>query len=283
MRLLNKILVRLKYLKVLFFLNPNPCLLFLSRLYCRSSHRASKYLVVGGDSDIAKAFISLLAHNNIPCLKTSRSAASALSDSATLHLDFNDLSTLANLRYLADCTGITHVIFFTGLLDSSSDQSLSDETKSLYSKSFVNTSASFYDNLSVNTLGPFLVCKILGSYFLNQSQPNVTFSIVTSSIGSSVHDVFPGMYFYRGSKAALHNMLMSLFLELNISMDAPSLFSTPPFTFLLLGPGSVKTRMNPLGTLTPEHSAHYLFVNICRFSRSGFFSFISHLGKRLYV
>ena len=139
--------------------------------------------------------------------------------------------------------------------------------------------------MKINAFGPFIFANMLGSYLREKECGPITFLSVTSSIGSSVHDVFPGMYFYRASKAAFHNMLMSLYLSLN---DKCSGFSRhtlviPAFIFLLLGPGSVKTRMNLYGILSPKASASYLLKNISHYLSSGIFPFLSHLGKRLYV
>ena len=86
------------------------------------------------------------------------------------------------------------------------------------------------------------------------------------------NEIYGGMYSYRASKGALHAILMGLYCDLRLKNEVG---------ILLAGPGSVKTKMNPYGSISTSQASKYIIDNIEHASSSAKFQFLGVKGKRI--
>lgn len=126
-----------------------------------------------------------------------------------------------------------------------------------------------------NVLGPYLVIRRFAT-LLKRCQssssriPQICF--LSSSIGTMNNELYGGLYGYRSSKAALHALAMAVYCDLNLEHKVG---------LQIIGPGNVKTSMNPNGHLSPKEAAAGILDNIERSSKRARFQFLGPRGKRI--
>mgnify|MGYP001188321365 CR=1 FL=1 len=134
-----------------------------------------------------------------------------------------------------------------------------------------NTQEKFLEVLNTNVVGPFLTIKYFLSKFNKKSDKKI--AIISSLMGSQHHNS-SNAYFYRSSKAAVNNLMVTFsneLIEQNISICS-------------YHPGWVRTEMGgPNADISPEESAENL-VN--RFDEQSMIStgkFFNFDGKKLLI
>lgn len=253
----------------------------------QKSQAQNKFLITGGTSDIAKAFRSELVRLGVEHDFTAR----AESSNPDFQLDYNNTKSVAQFINQTDFRIYSSIIFFTGFMDEHSNIVTASASKDTGPESIERAEESFDSHTQINALYPYLISRIISQQLKAEDGKNVSpsssikertnFVFITSSIGTSNKGVFPGLYYYRAGKAALHAMLSALFLELNTTKSANT--GASRFGILLLGPGSAKSRMNPYGSITTEESAKFITPIILDNSTYGLFLFMDHRKRRLYL
>jgi len=121
-----------------------------------------------------------------------------------------------------------------------------------------------------NAIGPIHVAQALLPNLRAGSRRLVV--AISSGLGSIADNRDGGWAGYRASKAALHQLVRTLAAEL----------SAEGFTFVLLSPGWVRTRMGGAGaTLSAEESVRAMLRVIDGLSRKDNGRFFDHKGKEL--
>ena len=133
-----------------------------------------------------------------------------------------------------------------------------------------NTQEKFLEVLNTNVIGPFLTIK----YFLSILKSNdKKIAIISSLMGSQHHDS-SNAYFYRASKAAVNNLMVTFSNELfekNISICS-------------YHPGWVRTEMGGQNAdLSPEQSAQYLIERFDELTIDMTGNFYNFDGKKLII
>ncbi len=134
-----------------------------------------------------------------------------------------------------------------------------------------NSQKKFLEVLNTNVVGQFLTIK----YFLNKltKESDKKIAIISSLMGSQHHDS-PNAYFYRSSKAAVNNLMVTFSKELihqNISICS-------------YHPGWVRTEMGgPDADLSPEESAGHLIERFDELSIKISGNFYNFDGKLLLI
>ena len=191
---IKKIRRRLDSIKLKVFLNPHSLWLFCTCLLSNKSLAKKQFFIIGGGSDIAKEFTPLLKSKNIYYIGTSRSINDTQAKNTAVYLDYENIDSFHQAITCIDTESLTDIVFFTGYFDFSSDASI-DSLCNFYSAfNAENVTHSFDSDMKINAFGPFIFANMLGSYLREKNVVLLHF-ICASSIGSSVHDVFPGMYF----------------------------------------------------------------------------------------
>ena len=135
-----------------------------------------------------------------------------------------------------------------------------------------------FDNIvqtiQVNAIGPMIlvkeISKLLKRPDTSSAVPQIC--ILTSSIGTMNHEIGGGMEAYRASRGALHSGFLGLYCDIREHVDVG---------LLMAGPGSVKTKMTPNGTISPSESAKHIILNAEHCRKKAAFQFLGLNGKRI--
>ena len=122
MILLNKLKRRLNSTKLKALLNPHPIWLFRLRLFSGHSLANKKFLIIGGDSDIAKEFIRLLHSKNIRYIRTSRVISDPQRMTSAVYLDYGNIESFYQAIASIDTESLTDIVFFTGYKSNKQDK-----------------------------------------------------------------------------------------------------------------------------------------------------------------
>ena len=93
---------------------------------------------------------------------------------------------------------------------------------------------------------------------------------VSSEMGSISQNITGGYYYYRGSKSLLNSISKNLSLDLK----------NRDINVFCIHPGSVKTKMNRSGVISPEFSAQKI-INILAENNSNFSGKLIDINKNI--
>ena len=253
-KFIHKILKKCRELKLNFYLYNSNLIKNLNYFYLffkTKKNKTFKVLIIGLDSDIGFEYAKLLCKKGIICHGTTKSIHSKNLNKfqfiqKVYFLDYNLEASLE--EFLIKLNDYYDQIFIsTGFLENKSDQTINKSVNYFEKFKFRELKSIAAQYFMTNAVSPFLIINLIVEK-IRKLNNKKTFDIVflTSSIGSTKMDIFPGMYFYRSSKSALHLLMASIYLKVNTAdyLNLNSLFSKPKIGILLLGPGSVKTKMN---------------------------------------
>ncbi len=134
-----------------------------------------------------------------------------------------------------------------------------------------NTQEKFLEVLNTNVVGPFLTIKYFFNKLYNESDKKI--AIISSLMGSQHHES-ANAYFYRSSKAAVNNLMVTFsneLIEYNISICS-------------YHPGWVRTKMGgPNADLSPQESAQHLIKRFDELSINMTGKFYNFDGKQLLI
>ncbi len=134
-----------------------------------------------------------------------------------------------------------------------------------------NTQEKFLEVLNTNVVGPFLTIKYFLKKFNKKNDKKI--AIISSLMGSQHHDS-SNAYFYRSSKAAVNNLMVTFsneLIEQNISICS-------------YHPGWVRTEMGgPNADISPEESAENLVNRFDEQSMISTGNFYNFDGKKLLI
>ena len=125
----------------------------------------------------------------------------------------------------------------------------------------------FHDAFKINSLSILKLTKII----LNNDNRSLEKIInISSEMGSITKNQIGNYYIYRATKAALNSISKNLSIDLNNNIIVASLH-----------PGSIKSKMNPSGTIEPNICAKQIinFIVDCNESLNGTFIDLQTLKK----
>lgn len=230
----------------------------------------SRVLVIGGSSDIAKPFLSILKSKNIRFTATTREASDGntrLSNNVenAQFLDLSSETLIDDLNNLAMIKPFSHIISFVGKHDLGSVGPLQKPNEHI---------AELPDLIFSNAIGIFQVLQFL----INENSEHykshhLSVSILTTSFALDRFPIGVHALGYRAGKTLLHILLKNFYLECRQSQIN--------LTVLLCGPGYVKTKMTGYtGDIDREKSALILFRNIQKYGAICKMIYVSSLGKK---
>jgi len=239
----------------------------------------SRVLIIGSSSDIATAFLSLLKEVNCEIVCTSRRTSdykdskifiSSYKKNQFAHLDLDSSSSILEFIKSSEVDKpFSHIICFAGLLDANKFplSSLTHISKDMYDfpslKKYIN----------VNALSIFEVITLLISKHFDYYQSNhLLVGVLTSSYGFRSFPDGLNIIGYRSGKTLLHYLFNNLYYEARRAGITS--------TFLMLGPGYVRTKMTyGSGQLTPDQSAKLILRHIQTYGSIMKMIYISSTGK----
>lgn len=236
-------------------------------------------LVVGASGGIGRQVYSQLLARGCDVYGTYRNSEVVSRENEQCnrihHLDLNSAESIwkfSNWVYDLDIR-LDAVVICTGILPSG-DYHVSLSRAEVIQKDLLEEAGEFSRVLTVNTVGPCLLTRMLAPVLRCSPEARTIpqICILSSSIGTTSLDLYGGLYAYRASKAALHAIMMAIFYDLNMIERVG---------VVLLGPGDVLTEMNPNGRVSAEYAGRTIISNIERCRRYALCQFLGLGGRRI--
>jgi NAD(P)-dependent dehydrogenase (short-subunit alcohol dehydrogenase family) len=235
-------------------------------------------IVIGAGGGIGEALVRGFLEKGCNVIGTFKNLIPNIADekkSRFFKMDITDSNQICevyeNIHKLV--SEVNLIIVATGF-SSGFDYHASLDTHSLSKENLALEGKDILDSFSGNALGPYLVVrKFAGLLSKNPSCGGVSqICFLSSSLGTMNNELYGGLYGYRTGKGALHALAMAIYCDLNLEGRVG---------LQILGPGSVATRMNVSGSLSPKSSAYEIIKNLEYSSHRPSFQFLGVGGKRI--